>query len=238
MFHHWCIIFLEKRAVLGRTQAQQHSDWRDGFLFLGNQMALDFLNTHPVADGKEVELLPDFDAVLRWFQAAGELNSGEAGKLRRQWSGSAHTTLVVDMLRDLRERLRAAVLAWEAGEAVRRSVEQELNRLMAEHPMLRRLGPSGGGKYGIELWFRCEKPEDLFAPLAYAAATLFAEADPNRVRKCESCVLHFHDTSKIGIRRWCSMKMCGNRSKVAAYQNRRRRVSSVIPRPSKERQRQ
>jgi len=34
-------------------------DWRDGFLFVGNQLSLDFLNTRPVIDGKPVELLPD-----------------------------------------------------------------------------------------------------------------------------------------------------------------------------------
>ena len=66
------------------------------------------------------------------------------------------------------------------------------------------------------------KPEDLFAPLAHSAATLFAEADRNRIRKCGQCVLHFYDTSKKGTRRWCSMQLCGNRAKVAAYAARRR----------------
>lgn len=34
------------------------SDWRNGFLFVGNHRALDFLNTRPVMDGQPVELLP------------------------------------------------------------------------------------------------------------------------------------------------------------------------------------
>ncbi len=29
-----------------------HSDWKDGFLFLGNHLALDFLNTRPVQNGE------------------------------------------------------------------------------------------------------------------------------------------------------------------------------------------
>jgi predicted RNA-binding Zn ribbon-like protein len=73
-----------------------------------------------------------------------------------------------------------------------------------------------------ELWFDPQEPEDLFAPLAHSAATLFAEACRERVRKCAQCVLHFHDTSKKGTRRWCSMRLCGNRLKVAAYAARRR----------------
>jgi len=64
--------------------------------------------------------------------------------------------------------------------------------------------------------------EDLFAPLAYSAATLFATVDHTRVRKCAQCVLYFRDTSKKGTRRWCSMQLYGNRLKVAAYATRRR----------------
>src|SRR5438309_11915489 len=33
--------------------------------------------------------------------------------------------------------------------------------------------------------------------------------------------LHFHDISKKGTRRWCSMQLCGNRLKVAACAARR-----------------
>jgi hypothetical protein len=51
------------------------SDWKDGFLFVGNHLALDFLNTCPVQNGEAVELLPDFDALLRWFRAADLLSS-------------------------------------------------------------------------------------------------------------------------------------------------------------------
>src|SRR6516164_5368126 len=49
-----------------------------------------------------------------------------------------------------------------------------------------------------------------------------ASVDRTRVRKCGQCVLHFLDTSKKGTRRWCSMQLCGNRLKVAAYALRKR----------------
>ena len=94
---------------------------------------------------------------------------------------------------------------------------------MMEHPMHTRLEESGTA-YSTQLWFRTGVPEDLFAPLAYSAATLFADAERSRVRKCKCqiCVLHFFDTSKKGTRRWCSMRLCGNRLKVAAYTARHR----------------
>jgi predicted RNA-binding Zn ribbon-like protein len=81
---------------------------------------------------------------------------------------------------------------------------------------------TNGKLCSTELWFEPREPEDLFAPLAYSAATLFATVDRKRVRKCARCVLHFRDTSKKGTRRWCSMQLCGNRLKVAAYAARRR----------------
>ena len=124
-------------------------------------------------------------------------------------------------MRKLRERLRDEVLSWERGGTVHHAAIDDLNRLMAEHPMLIRLNTSGSAS-SMELWFDPRQPEDLFAPLAHSAATLFANTDRNRVRKCDQCVLHFHDTSKKGTRRWCSMQLCGNRLKVAAYAARQR----------------
>jgi predicted RNA-binding Zn ribbon-like protein len=206
---------------MGQGRAIHKSDWKDGFLFVGNHLVLDFLNTSPVQNGETKELLPDFRALLRWFQAADLLNSREVGNLRKQWAESVRARHTVEVMRELRERLREEVLAWERGGTVHHATIDELNRLMAEHPMLIRLNTSGSAT-STELWFDPRQPEDLFAPLAHSAATLFANVDRNRVHKCDQCVLHFHDASKKGTRRWCSMRLCGNRLKVAAYAARQR----------------
>ena len=204
-----------------RAKRKQHPDWKDGFLFLGNQLALDFLNTRLVQKGEPMELLPDFSALLRWFQAADLLRSRHAANLQQQWGESGRARRAVEAMRGLREKLRKEILAWERGGAIHHSAVDELNRLMADHPMRTRLKASGSGT-SMELYFEPHQPEDLFAPLGHSAATLFANVDRNRVRKCEHCVGHFHDTSKKGTRRWCSMQLCGNRQKVAAYAARQR----------------
>src|ERR1700739_689390 len=103
---------------MGRLNTIRHSDWRDGFLFVGNHLALDFLNTCPVQNGAPRELLPDFSALLRWFQAADLLSSRQAAKLRQQWGESARAGHLVEAVRTLRERLREELLAWERGEAL------------------------------------------------------------------------------------------------------------------------
>ena len=199
------------------------SDFKDAFLFLGNHLALDFLNTRPVQNGEATELLPDFGALLRWFQAAELLRPGELLKIRQRWAESSRAERSLDLALELRERLRKEVFAWEAGAPVHRAMTDELNRLMAVYPMRSRLKTTTNG-VAMERWFETEQPEDLLAPLAASSAALFVEISRDRVRKCAECVLHFHDTSKKGTRRWCSMQLCGNRLKVAAYAARQRKA--------------
>ena len=172
-----------------------------------------------------MELLPDFSALLRWFEAAELLSARDAANLQQKWGKSARTQRTVEAVRELREKLRKEILAWERGGIVHPSTVEELNSLMADHPMRTRLKASGSAS-STELWFERRQPEDLFAPLAHSMATLFANVDRNRVRKCGQCVLHFYDTSKKGTRRWCSMQLCGNRRKVAAYAVRQRQARS------------
>src|SRR5579864_7299236 len=168
--------------------AKPGAEQRDGFLFLANQLALDFLNTHPVVNGEAAELLPDLAAVLRWFQSAGLLTAKTAMRLRQEWNDSARAHRSFVRLRAFRERLRQAVSAWEDGKPLAPSLIAELNCLMAAHPMLIRLR-SGERGAEMDLHFDPRNPEDLLAPIVQSAATLFAGADPGRVRKCSNCVL-------------------------------------------------
>jgi predicted RNA-binding Zn ribbon-like protein len=174
--------------------------------------------------GQLTELLPDFAALLRWFQAAGLLEARNVEALGRKWAGSPRARQVTEAMRQWRERLRKQILTWERGGLLQQSMLNELNAVMAEHPMRTRI-KTQGKRYLKEQWFEPRVPEDLLAPLAQSAATLFADLDRKRVRKCPTCVLHFFDTSKKGTRRWCSMKLCGNRLKVAAYAARRRKFT-------------
>lgn len=204
-----------------RIDTKRDSDWKDGFLLLGNHLTLDLLNTRPLQDGKPLELLSDFSALLRWFQAASLLRPSEVAKLQKRWRNSRQAQRALGAVRDLRERLRKEVLVWERGGPVHPSTVRELNRLLSEYPMRARLKVAQSST-SIELFFETRELGDLLAPLAHSAATLFTDVDRTRVRKCGQCVLHFYDTSKKGTRHWCSMRLCGNRVKVAAYSRRKR----------------
>lgn len=70
------------------------------------------------------------------------------------------------------------------------------------------------------------RPGQVLATLARDAVALFAEAatvdGAGRIRRCaaEDCRMVFHDESRTGTRRWCSMSRCGNRAKVRAFRAR------------------
>ena len=145
---------------MSRVRTIHNSDRRDGFLFVGNQLALDFLNTRPVQNGEPMELLPDFSALLRWFQAAELLSARDVANLQQKWGKSARAHRTVEAVRELREKLRKEILAWERGGAVHHSTVDELNRLMAGHPMRTRLKATGSAS-ATELWFEPRQPGDL-----------------------------------------------------------------------------
>src|SRR5215472_9592442 len=100
---------------MNTNNTRSQSDGKDGFLFLGNQLALDFVNTRPVQDGQATELLPDFKAALRWFQAAHLLTPQQARSLQQHGENTTQARQTVEALRTLREELRREILAWEAG---------------------------------------------------------------------------------------------------------------------------
>jgi predicted RNA-binding Zn ribbon-like protein len=180
-------------------------DWRDGFLFLGNQLSLDFLNTRPVMDGAPVELLPDMGALRRWLAAAGLPRPRLVGIEDE-----------MQPLREFRELLRKVVLDLEAGRAPSSAFVRKMNELLAAHPFVDGIVK---GEDGLK---RERRVEHAFSPILDAAADLITQVDRSKVRKCANCELHFRDTSKKGTRRWCSMQICGNRAKVAAYAERQR----------------
>jgi predicted RNA-binding Zn ribbon-like protein len=149
--------------------------------------------------------------------------SPNAQAMVRRWRDSPEAEVFLEKLLAFRERLRAAVLRQQAGLSISDAFVSEINRLLVEHPshiVLQRKGK----KLKRTVIFEPHEPEDLWAPIAAATAELLSDIPSSRIRKCESesCVVHFYDTSKKGARRWCSMNICGNRLKVAAYQRRQR----------------
>jgi predicted RNA-binding Zn ribbon-like protein len=203
------------------TASQDLNDWVDGFLFVANRPILDLLNTKPVLAEGPTELLPDVRALERWLIASGTVSSVKDKAMLRGWRDSAEAQAFLKELIAFRERLREAVLRIESGMQSTETFLATVNSLLLQHPGHTSLRKRDG-KLVRETLLEFRRPADLWAPIADATADLLVETDSSRIRKCESCVVHFLDTSKKGSRRWCSMNICGNKLKVAAYQRRKR----------------
>jgi predicted RNA-binding Zn ribbon-like protein len=200
---------------------QDAGEWIDGFLFVANRPILDFLNTHPILAEGPTELLPDVPALGRWLIASGIVSSAKRKRLVQGWRRSTEAALFLKDLIAFRERLREAVLRIEGGSDPSDEFIQEVNRGLVQHPPAKVLRKREG-RIVREQVFDLQRPTDLWTLIFDGAANLLSEPEIYRIRRCEACVLHFFDTSKKGSRRWCSMNICGNKLKVAAYQRRKR----------------
>ena len=204
-----------------RALSQEEDEWIDGFLFVANRPILDLLNTKPVLASGPTELLPDVRTLERWLIASGAVKSPKDKAVVQGWRYSTEAAAFLEQLIAFRERLRKTIVQMEKGFSPSDAFLAEVNSLLLQHPRPISLHKRDG-KIIRETAFKPRKPTDLWAPIIDATADLLAEPETSRIRKCESCVLHFFDTSKKGSRRWCSMNICGNKLKVAAYQRRKR----------------
>lgn len=69
-------------------------------------------------------------------------------------------------------------------------------------------------------------PEGPLATLAISWSELVTTGDAARLKRCaeHTCGWVFWDVSKNRSRRWCSMKVCGNRNKSRSYASRQRQA--------------
>lgn len=192
--------------------------------------ALDFINSldnrfNPTGSK---ELLTDYDALLRFVEEAGLLGSSQAKALARGAS-TATGARVLRSARELREAM-AAVLYAEAEQRVpAAAVIEVLERRLREAEMpghLQRVDARAGGGAALQWQWRSDQAKSADFPvwlIAQSASQLMLSDALARVRACEadSCRWLFLDTSKNHTRRWCNMKVCGNRAKARRFQERR-----------------
>ncbi|MGW0751075.1 CGNR zinc finger domain-containing protein [Streptomyces sp. NPDC002587] len=174
----------------------------------GEPVALDLLNTRWLADGEPLDLFAGAGGLTRVEGLSVWLEStGLSGRFRADAATLVH-------LLTAREALARAVADPADGSA------RALVDAVLEHGRIRpTLTTEGPGE-------RTEFDDPTWGP-AWTAARNYLElltGAPERIRKCASasCVLHFHDTSRNGTRRWCSMAACGNRAKASRHYARTR----------------
>ncbi len=201
--------------------------------FVGDHLALDFLNTVATPSSTAIEWLADGADLLDWLKRASAIDGKTADSFRGK---RQELDVVAKQARDLREWFRGFVrrhAGTVCGPTALRELEP-LNRLLAEDEVYRQVA-AGAQKRALSddlsprrlRWVqnrRWDTPQRLLQPLAEALGDLVCDADFRHVRACEgaSCTLVFYDRTKGHARRWCSMSVCGNRAKAAAHRARLR----------------
>ncbi|QMV18674.1 hypothetical protein GOB94_08275 [Granulicella sp. 5B5] len=198
-------------------------DWSDGFLVVGNQPALDLLNTQLLLDDRLQELLPDTSALVRWLLVSGIALTADAKSQLKTWSHTAEAKTFLRQLLAFREELREALLRLENDKQPSAAFLEDLNARLFAHPLRKAVVLRGGMLQSAQA-NGTSLADTLWASLLHEIGQLLTATDLARVRKCEHCVVHYLDVSKKNARRWCSMRLCGNKIKVAAYQQRQRQA--------------
>lgn len=194
----------------------------DPFL-VADHPGLDFLNSTCAPWGEPIEWIADGADLLAWMEAAGLLSAPEAAHLREAHHGEALDAAAAEA-RALREWFRGFVLARQGAPLDASALEDlsGLNRILERDRSWRGIAAEGGALRWTHAR-RWDRAQDALLPLAEAMGDLVCEADFALVRQCEgpSCTMQFLDTSKNRRRRWCSMAVCGNRAKAAAFRARK-----------------
>ena len=194
-----------KKSSLKDSANENHLD------FVGDDLAINFINTRRMAEGQLTDTLESDNAVKAWLKrlevpvAKGTLPFGDGVLLQRT--------------RELREMALAAVKARKSGK---KPSLVALNRFLENAPSHGALTAEDEMRIGVTRVYGKETVEAFLAPVAEAVADLIANGDFELVRHCEgnACVLWFYDRTKGHRRRWCSSTGCGNRAKVAAFRAR------------------
>lgn len=185
-----------------------HTNQAPEFRQLGDHIALDMINTVEQGDAGPLDRWQSDADVRAWLALSG-LAPGQAAAPKGLLEGA----------RDLREAVRALVAQRKAGGPLKLTA---LNRALAAGGSHLALAETDGGGLELARHYPSQTAAQWLVPAAEAAAELLAHGDFGLVRKCESdaCSLWFYDRTRSHRRRWCSMALCGNRHKVAAFRQR------------------
>ncbi len=194
------------------------------FELIGGHPAVDLANTLDWRfrdDGPE-ELLASYGDLLRFAVQSELVTAKQARQITRATPDHAAAAALV-ACRELREAVAEVLYAVVDDRTPAASQIKTLDRLFKEARGRQRLIWSGEG-------LRWDWPASECGPdlpgwiLSLGAARLLASDEMGRVRACDNpeCRWLFLDTTKNRTRRWCDMKICGNRMKARRFKAQHR----------------
>jgi predicted RNA-binding Zn ribbon-like protein len=180
---------------------------------LGGRLAVNFAN----AGSSQTDL--SWEELIHFLEKARIISPERSTQLMSlpQGNPQAAEGLFLKALR-LRDSLRKIFVSLVQKERIAREWAEPVNevlRITEGHDEL----VLENGEWRTEFMAREGGLDWLLAAIARSAAEIVVEGESVRLRLCANpnCGLFFCDTSRTRRRRWCSMSVCGNRHKVAAF---------------------
>jgi predicted RNA-binding Zn ribbon-like protein len=194
------------------------------FQLVAGHLALDFANTLDNRYDRErlFDLLPTYERFLAFATQAGVIRKRQARKLLLETSKHTASHTLEEVI-ELRETLYFLFQSVATGKPPGPSCLRRFNRSLADarvpEAIVWRKPDFVRGSYDLT-----EKPSGPLWPVLDAAASLLTSPDRHHVRECSEgrCRCLFLDRSKNHSRRWCDMRLCGNRSKARRFHARLR----------------
>jgi predicted RNA-binding Zn ribbon-like protein len=193
------------------------------FNILAGEPCLDFINTldNRAVPDKNLELLPDYASFVHWAEQAGVISRQKRQRLCDHGEADpARAASVLDWAIELRECLYRVF-----DGMVREQKPSKADLDLLAHFLAQSYGAvkfrSAAGRYEID-WQDGDELESPLWPIVRSASNLLTSPDLKLVRECdvESCRWLFVDRTKNHSRRWCDMKICGNRTKARKFYSR------------------
>lgn len=194
------------------------------FDFVGGTPTLDFINTEVRMQERPVDFLVDFESLVEWLIEAKLVQREAISTESSAWRDSAEKEDTLQEARQLRQQIRVVIEEIAKGQPVSQEKIELLNQQLQRYAGHLRLEIHADGMQE-QFISSAEKPSSLLAPLAKEITSFLSEVDFSLIKGCgqPECVRVFYDTTRNHSRRWCSMDICGNRMKVAAYYDRKRK---------------
>jgi predicted RNA-binding Zn ribbon-like protein len=168
------------------------------------ELVREFVNTRDVED--DIDSLSSPAEAVAWLAAHG-LDGGE-----RSISEEERGRLV-----EVREALRALLLANNSGEPVPPAALETLNEQSAEAAVVLHFDPGGAA-----LMTHCGGVDSAIARLLAIVHTSMNDRTWRRLKVCpaDDCLWAFYDHSRNRSGTWCEMGKCGNRAKARGFRER------------------
>jgi predicted RNA-binding Zn ribbon-like protein len=190
------------------------------FDLIAGHAALDLVNTLDWRfreQGAE-ELLNTYDDLLRFAEQSKILTVGQVRRLRRSVSAITGAR-VVESCAEFREALAEIFYSRLVGRSPSSTACKTVERYFKAARQEQKLNWKQSPRLEWE-WRTLESDATLpLLSLAMSALDLMTSEAVDRVRACDNseCRWLFLDTSKNHTRRWCDMKLCGNRMKARRF---------------------